>query len=74
MMLDTGAFPPHVKRGTQLNNTLELFFMMTSLTVTAQQMAIVTATLANGGVNPLTNERIFRRSHVRNSLSIMAAW
>jgi glutaminase len=33
MMYDSNAFPPHVKRGTPLNETVELFFMLTSLTV-----------------------------------------
>jgi glutaminase len=72
LMADSGAFPAHVKYG-DLNNVVDFFYMITSFTVTAQQLAIATATLANGGVNPITNERIFRRTHVMNSLSIMAS-
>jgi glutaminase len=73
MMYDSNAFPPHVKRGTPLNETVELFFMLTSLTCTSQQLAIASATLANGGVNPLTCERVFAREHVQNCLSLMAS-
>jgi glutaminase len=73
MMFDSNAFPPHVKRGTPLNETVELFFMLTSLTCTAQQLAIASATLSNGGVNPLTGERVFERAHVQNCLSLMAS-
>ncbi len=73
MMLDAQAFPEHIKTNQDLKETLELFFMCSSLTVTAQQMAIVGATLANGGVNPLTGERVFQQSNVRDALSIMAS-
>jgi len=39
------AFP----EGTNLQQTLELYFMLCSLTVTATQMALIAATLAAGG-------------------------
>jgi len=29
------------------------------------------ATLANGGINPLTQDKVFNKKHVRNALSIM---
>ena len=73
MMLDANAFPPNIKNNENLKDVLDLYFMCCSLTVTAQQMAIVTATLANGGVNPLTGERVFQKEHVRNALSIMSS-
>eukprot|EP00493_Phyllostaurus_siculus_P019886 UN20203 len=34
-------------------------------------MSILAATLANGGTNPHTGDRIFNPSHVRNCLSLM---
>jgi len=33
--------------------------------------SIVAATLAKGGINPLTKKRIFKEDEVRNCLSIM---
>lgn len=33
--------------------------------------SIIAATLANGGTNPLTKDRIFDPNHVRDCLSIM---
>ena len=67
MMKDYGAFP----EGTDLQSTLDLYFMTCSLTATAEQLAIVSATLSCGGVNPLTQERVFDPVHTRNALSIM---
>ena len=34
-------------------------------------MAIIAATMANGGVNPLTKKKIFDEQTVHNSLSLM---
>ena len=73
MMLDAGAFPDYIKNNNDLKDTLELYFMTCSLTITAQQMAVLGATLANGGVNPITKERVFSAANVRNCLSIMAS-
>ena len=64
MMLDHGAFPDYIRSNNDLKDTLELYFMTCSLMISAQQMSIVAATLANGGVNPLTHERVFDSSMV----------
>jgi glutaminase len=40
--------------------------MLCSLTINASQMALIAATLAAGGTNPITEERIFETSTVRN--------
>jgi len=39
--------------------------------VTCRDLAVMAATLANGGVNPLTGRRALRHSHVRDVLSVM---
>ena len=50
---------------------LELYFIQCSLLVTARDIAVIGATLANGGVNPLTGERAIAAHHARSVLSVM---
>lgn len=50
---------------------LDLYFRQCSLGVTARDLAIMGATLANDGINPLTGQRALAREHVRNVLSVM---
>lgn len=51
-MNEKGAFPEN----TDLQETLELYFQCCSILMNADALSIVAATLANGGVNPLTKE------------------
>jgi glutaminase A len=67
MMEEENAFPS----GTDLRKTLEAYFSWCSIEVTAQSMACVAATLANGGICPITNERVFTNATVTSCLSLM---
>jgi glutaminase len=51
-------------------NALKLYFATCSIELTAQEMATAAATLANGGVCPVTQERVLRQSTVRDCLSV----
>lgn len=68
-MREHGAFP----EGTDLVEVLEFYFQCCSIEQTTDRMSVVAATLASGGVNPLTGERIFSPSTVKHCLSLMAS-
>ncbi len=50
---------------------LDLYFRQCSLLVNTVDLAIIGATLANGGINPLTGDRALASEHVRSVLSVM---
>jgi glutaminase len=50
---------------------LDLYFRQCSLLVTARDLALIGATLANGGVNPVTRQRALSADNVRSVLSVM---
>lgn len=51
---------------------LDLYTRQCSIGVTASQLATVAATIANGGMNPLTRKRVFRAELTPRIISLMA--
>ena len=54
-----------------LKSNLELYFQFCSLEVNLLTIGIVAATMANGGVNPWTNDKVFKYSTIKKILSLM---
>lgn len=52
--------------------SLENYFRQCSILVDCRDLAFMAATLANGGIHPLTRERALPREHVERVLSVMA--
>lgn len=52
---------------------LDLYFRQCAILVSARDLAMMAATLANNGVNPLTKERAIAPEHVKTVLSVMAS-
>ena len=55
-----------------VDDATEVYFRQCSIIVTAQDIAVMAATLANGGVNPLSRERVMDEQVATVTLSIMA--
>ncbi|MEB3175260.1 MAG: glutaminase A [Cyanobacteriota bacterium] len=55
----------------KIEETLDLYFQQCSLMVNARDLALMSATLANGGVNPVTGERALAETYVQDVISVM---
>ncbi|MFC7308085.1 glutaminase A [Streptomyces monticola] len=67
LMRERGAFP----EGTDLREALEFYFQCCSVEVDADMLAMVAATFANGGICPLTGDRVFGPDTVQHCQSLM---
>jgi glutaminase len=56
---------------SRVEETLELYFQQCSVLVNSHDLAVMGATLANGGVNPITNERAISAKYVKDLLATM---
>lgn len=57
--------------GHDVEENLAMYLRQCSVKVTARELALMAATLANGGVNPATGERALSQRYVRDVLSVM---
>ena len=64
---EVGAFPS----GTDIHQTLDLYFQCCSIEVTTKAMATLAATFAGAGVCPMTGERVLSPASVKHGLSLM---
>lgn len=54
------------------DETTDIYTRQSSLNVTARDLAVMAATLADGGVNPRTQERVIDAAHCQLVLAVMA--
>ncbi|MGB0561999.1 MAG: glutaminase A [Spirulinaceae cyanobacterium] len=55
----------------RIEETLDLYFQQCSILITARDLAMISATLANGGTNPITGERAIAAEYVQDVVSVM---
>lgn len=57
--------------GERFEESLELYFQQCAILVNSHDLAMLGATLANGGINPVTGEKAISSEYVKDVLSIM---
>ena len=55
-----------------VDDVIDAYFRQCSLLVTCRDLAVMAATLANRGTNPITGERALESNYVENVLSVMS--
>lgn len=60
-------------RGVDLHKMMDVYLSCCSIEMTARMLSIAAATLANGGVCPITGEQVLETDVVKRTLSVMQA-
>jgi glutaminase len=68
MMMDKEAFPSN----TNIDETLDLYFQICSITTNTETAAIMAGTLANCGVCPINNDQVITPDLVQNCMTLMS--
>ncbi len=55
----------------RIEETLDLYFQQCSIMINAHDLGMMAATLAHGGVNPITGERAIDEHYVQDVISVM---
>jgi glutaminase len=58
--------------GAEPSQAIELYTLQCSLSVTATDLAVMAATLADGGIQPITGERVVSAEVCHHTLAVMA--
>ena len=70
---ENGAYNGKLKQtDAQICSHLELYYKLCAVTADAGALATMAATLATGGTNPVTGERVFSEAIVRDCVSLMS--
>ncbi|TKR82190.1 hypothetical protein L596_015952 [Steinernema carpocapsae] len=70
-MREYKCFPESVTDVVKFKDVLDLYFMLCSMETDAETLSVMAATLANGGVCPLSQERTVSHRSVRDTLTLM---
>jgi glutaminase len=70
-MLHAKAFPTNTEE--EMRNVLQFYFQTCAIEMNVESASILAGTLANGGVNPLSGERVLDTEVVKYTLSLMAS-
>ncbi len=68
-MREKGAFPEEA----DLNDVLEFYFQCCAIELNAEMMSVVAATLASGGICPVSGRRVFETRTVQHCLAMMSS-